>query len=309
LRSETPAVAAAAPPLVVRRPAILSREPIDPATALGRLFAIRPVLSAGERDGAAAQQLGPLSPALSLLPSRERGRAELLAIWGSALFLTAEETGPASARIERLNRSAYLLARALARQRVPSPFAVALAGESERRTMPRRALDALLAEARKSAVQPDPSTPADWEVRTREIAGAVAESLLGATPTPATVDAASGILRLVRLLRVTDERRAGRFHLPIEAPPTLAGHPAEDDLAGAIAEECEAIHQLLLRGARGVGEVPLTFRAALAGALALGLRLLGKVEEQPRSLLVRPLRLGRLETAWTLHRIRREKLG
>jgi len=302
--------APAAPALLVQRPAVLSREPIDPRTALGRLFAIRASTARprDERAPSAPRRLGPLAPALALLPPRERERVEVIAAWTSALFATAGEEGAPAQRIERLNRSAYLVARALAGVQVPSPFAVELAAESARRTLPRRALDTLLAEARRAATHPDASTPADWEVRTREIAGALAEALLGYPPTPATIDAATGILRLVRLLGVTATLADGRFHLPLEAPPTTNGRPADHELAAAIAEECEAIHQLLLRGARGVGEVPLTFRAALAGALALALRLLGEIEQQPEALLSRPVRLGRLATAWTLYRIRREKL-
>jgi hypothetical protein len=302
----------APPPASLRlaRPAVLSLEPIDPATALGRLFAPVPPARPprGERPALAAA-LGDLTPALALLPARERRRAETLAEWCRGLFLTADEGDRVERRVERLNRSAYLVARALAGEAVASPFAGRLADESARRLLPRRALDALLAAARRAVRQPVASTPADWEVRTREVAEALAEAMLGAPPTPSTCDAAAGLLRLARLLAVPAALRTRSFHLPIEVPPDGAGAPLEASMATAVADECEAIHQLLLRGARGVGEVPLTFRAALAALLALALRLLGRVEEHPERLLRLPVRLGRLESLWVLWRIRREPIA
>lgn len=301
-----------APPVVLRlgRPAQLSAEPIDPATAIGQLFAPQPPARRprGELSPLAAAG-GPLLPALALLPARERGRASLLAAWCRALFATADEGDRVERRIERLHRSAYVLARALAGQAVASPFAVALADESARRLLPRPALDALLAAARRAVRQPQASTPADWEVRSREVATAIAGAMLGAEASPSTCDAAAGLLRLLTLAAVPQALRERRFHLPIELPPTSAGTAPEAALATAVADECEAIHQLLLRGARGVGEVPLTFRATLAALLAMALRLLGRIEENPARLLRQPLRLGRLESAWVLWQIRREPVA
>jgi hypothetical protein len=133
------------------------------------------------------------------------------------------------------------------------------------------------------------------------VGGAVAAATIGDEPTAATLDAATGLLRLARLLRVPAAAAVGGFPLPLaEAADSREGRVA------AIAAECDAIHQLLLRGARAIGEVPLTFRGALAGAMALALRLLGRIESHPEALLSRPVRLGRLERAWTLWRVRRE---
>jgi len=301
----------AAAPAVLRlaRPAVLSAEPIDPATALGQLFAPAPATRRRGEPTALAELCGALTPALALLPARERHRAALLAGWGRALFATAAEGDRAERRVERLHRSAYLLARALAGQRVASPFAHDFAAEAARRPLPRTALDTLLAAARRAVRRPLAATPADWDASAREIAGAAAAALLGAEPTAATVDAGAGLLRLVRLLQVPRPGGGRRLHLPIELPPESAGAPPVAALVAAIADECEAIHQLLLRGARGVGEVPLTFRATLAALLALALRLLGRVEEHPERLLRQPIRLGRFESAWVLWRIRREPVA
>lgn len=300
--------AAAPAELRLGPPAVLSREPIDPGTALGQLFAPEPARAARERSPAAVA-LGALAPALGLLPARERLRADTLALWCRALFATAREGDRVERRIERLHRSAYLVARARAGEPVASPFARRLGEESARRELPRPALDALLREARRAVRQQLASTPADWEVRTRAVAAAVAEAMLGAPPTPSTADAAAGVLRLACVLAVPAGLGERRFHLPVELPPTVGGTPPDGELLRAVADECEAIHQLLLRGARGVGEVPLTFRAALAALLALALRLLGRVEERPERLLRQPVRLGRLESAWVLWRIRREPIA
>jgi len=192
---------------------------------------------------------------------------------------------------------------------VPSPFALCFADESARRLLPRRALDSLLAAARHAVRDPQVATPADWEVRTRSLAEAAAEALLGLAPTASTVDAAAGILRLVRLLDVPTAIASRRFHLPLEGTDSVCPGDPVAAMTAAVADECEAVHQLLLRGARGVGEVPLTFRSSLAAALALSLRLLGHVEQNPERLLRRPVRLGRLESFWTLFHLRRQPLG
>jgi phytoene/squalene synthetase len=302
--------APAAVALRLARPAVLSLEPIDPETVLGQLFAPTPPARRARGERAPLQDaLDALAPALDLLPTRELRRAETLAAWCRGLFGTAHEGDRVERRVERLHRSAYLVARALAGEPVASPFARRLAAESARRQLPRRALDTLLAAARRAARQPLASTPADWEVRSREIAEALVAAMLGATPTPSTCDAAAGLLRLACLLAVPDALRVRRFHLPVEEPPTLAGTPPEPEMARAITDECEAVHQLLLRGARGVGEVPLTFRATLAALLALALRLLGRIEEHPERLFRQPVQLGRLEAAWVLWRIRREPIA
>lgn len=290
--------------LHLRRPALFSSEPLDPSTALGRLFAL---------DGAASdrfsghvlveiarRRLGELAPALELLPRRERERVGVVAAWLDAIFATGCEHDLPAERRERLDRSAFLVARALAGETVDSPFAQRFAAESARRAFGRRALDGLLAEARQRIDAPG----ADIAVSASalRLGAAAAEALVGDEPSAATVDAAGALLRLSRLARVPAAVAVGAF-------PLIFGSDAAASVelrTAAVAEECDAIHQLLLRGARSIGDVPLTFRAAIAGAMALALRLLGRIESQPAALLARPIRLGRLERIWTLWRVRRE---
>jgi len=300
------------PGLAIRRPSLFSEEPLDAGTALGRLFspalAIERGRRASRRHDPATQALGPFAAALDLLPVRERERASLVAAWATALLATAEEGDRVERRIERLNRTAFELARALAGERVPSTFAQEFAHEAARREMPRRALDRLLSTAREAIEHGRPETPDAWHARALTVSAAVSEAVLGAPPSAATVEAGAAILRLVRLSRLPDDLRRGELHLP-SADATRAERLRPAAVEQAIVEECEAIHPLLLRGARSVGEVPLTFRAALGGAIALALRLLGHLEAHPERLRRKPARLGRLETAWTLRNIRKQPLG
>jgi len=273
---------------------------------LGALFAPRTAAADPARDErrlatATLLRLGELAPALLLLPSRERSRAAILGAWADALFATAAEGDRPEKRIDRLHRSAFLIARALAGETVEAPFAERFAAESARRAFGRRALDLLISEARSGVRRPLAAIAAEagaaWDERSRQIAGALVEALLGQEPTAATVDAAQGLLRLARLA---------------SPPAGDAGRPAPEQRAvraAAVAAEAAAIHPLLLRGARAIGEVPLTFRRALAALMTLGLQLLGAIESHPERLLERPVRLGRLGRAWTLYRIRRDKLA
>ncbi len=302
--SSIPLAAPAPSGLIDRQPALFATGPLEPASALGALFtadvSVPDSGSSARRERAwneiAARRLGELTPALALLPARERRRAVTLAAWLDAIFATAREGDRTAKRLERLHRSAFVLARALAGERVECGFAQCFAAESARRAFGRSALDPLLGEA-AAAISHPPSAPGvDWQARSRRIGGAIAAALLGQVPSDATVDAAEGLVRLLAL-----------------ATPPPGGAPRltsaeRSTRAAAVSSEAEAIHPLLLRGARAVGEVPLTFRRALAGFLTLGLQLLGVIEARPERCLDTPPRLGRLARAWTLFRLRRDKL-
>jgi phytoene/squalene synthetase len=295
--------------LVVRRPALFDPSPLDRSTALGVLFdpswrdeTRRPAARATRR------LLGPLGPAFDLLPSLERRRAATLAVWIESLFANAREGDRVDRRIERLHRSAFTLARALAGERSAAPFAQRFADEARRRSFPRHSLDGLLAEARAAIRQPIASTPEEWEIRSRALSAVIAEALVGEMPSPATIEAANAFVRLIRLTRIPVDSAAG-FHLPVESPPTFSGAPPREAMIAAISEECEEIHRMALRGARALGEVPLTYRTTLSAMLALGLRLLGKIEAHPGAFLEGRVRLGRVERAWTVWRSRRERFS
>jgi hypothetical protein len=286
-----------AAPLVERRPALFEPGPLEPASALGRLFGAEWIDRSEEE---AAALLGDWRPALGLLPRRERRRAALLALWLAALRATAREGDPAERRRERLNRSSFLLAKSLAGERSASPFAALLAAESAARTVPRRALDLLLADARAGLDGAPPPVLALRRARAELVGGATAEALLGHEPSPAIVDAAAALLRLALLARLAQGRSERAPLLPL-APP--GAEPAA--LVAAVLGEAADVRAQLLRGARALAEVPLGYRRALAYLTTAALDLVGRIEEHPAELLRRPPRAGRLRRLFTLWRARR----
>jgi hypothetical protein len=272
---------------VERLPALFATAPLDPATALGRLFAAD---WSDTSDEATAELLGSWRPTLALLPERERRRAALFALWARTLSVTAGEGDRVERRLERLNRSAFLLAKALAGEATASPFAARFAAESAARHFPRRALDLLLAEARAKIAQPRPVDLEDWRARARALGGACAEALLGQKPSGATVDAATALLRLALLVRLPAALANRRSHLPVLAVETAASGGAGDSdpdeaTAELLAAEVGEVRAQLLRGARALAEVPLGYRRALAYLSAAALDLVGRVEEHPAMLL------------------------
>ncbi len=287
---------------VERLPALFVTTPLDPATALGRLFA------AGWRDRSAEEAAALLDswrPALALLPERERRRAALVAAWVHTLAITAAEGDRPERRLERLNRSAFLLAKALAGEPSASPFAAAFAAESAARQLPRRALDLLLAAARASIAQPRPADLEEWRARARILGGALSEALFGHEPSSATVDTASALLRLALLVRLPAALAKGRSHLPASEG---AGGSRSETSAAMVAAETADLRAQLLRGARALGEVPLGYRRALAYLTAAALDLVGRVEDRPEELLHRAPQVGWWRRQIVLWRARRTPL-
>jgi len=295
-------------------PDLLSEQPLDPVTALGRLFAPAPDVAAAAAlgrwvAGAPERLLGELADAARLLPAHERERAAILAAWAEALVATAGERDDAQQRLARLHRSAYLVARALGGEPSPSPFVRAFVAESQRRSFTRSALDALLEAARAVLAEPRAATRGDWDRRAQALAGAFAAALLGAEPTPAALDAAAALYRLGCLRALPGALAAGRTCLPLADLPEPLQYRSREELAAAIAAECESVRPLLLRGARAVAEAPLTFVRPLAFLLEVGLQLLSEIEVHPQALLDRQPRLGWWRRRRATWRARRERLG
>jgi len=294
-------------------PELLSDRPIDPGSALGQLFAEAPgpaaeVALARAVAAAPARALGDLAPAVGLLPRHERERAAVLTAWTGALLATAAEADAAEHRLARLHRSALLLARALGGEPAGAPFVRAFAAEHARRSFTRPALDALLAAARDAIAAPRPATRADRERRARDLAAPFVHALAGVEPSPATVDAATALLRLLTLRALPAELACGRTGLPAEDLPEPLQYRSREEIAAAVAAECEGVRPQLLRGARALAEAPLTFRRPLGYLLEGGLCLLGKIEVHPECLLTRPPRLGWWRSRRAAWRARREAL-
>ena len=284
------------------RPSLLVDLPWDEATALGSWLAPR----GSETEGAlerrasecAAAAIRPFAAALRLAPERERRRFELLLAWTLALLDTARERDPTAARAERLNRAAFRLARALAGEPTDSSFLGLLAAESGRRSFGRPALDGLFAVARRLLAAPRSPTAAEAESRCQEVATAFLEALFGAPPSAAAADAGAGLLRLARLAHLAAAHAAGRSPLPADELPEPLRYRSDDEVAAAVTAESQRLHPLLLRGARAIAEVPLSFRRPLVFALPLSLELVGAIEERPLELARRPPRLS----AWSRRR-------
>jgi phytoene/squalene synthetase len=294
-------------------PELLAERPIDPESALGRLFAGAPdpaTESALARFVAAAPErlLGDLAPAVRLLPPLERERAAILAAWTDALLATAAEADAPERRLARLHRSALLLARALGGEPSGSPFVRAFVAESQRRSFTRLALDALIAAARARIATPRPAAREDWERRARGVAAPFVHALSGAVPTPATVDAAAALYRLLALRALPADLAVGRTQLPVADLPEPLQYRSAAEIAAAVAAECESVRPLLLRGARALAEAPLTFRRPLAFLLEAALHLLGEIDVHPEALLARPPRLGWWRAHRAAWRARREAL-
>ncbi len=309
------AVPLATPVALGRRsvPELLADRPIDPATALGRLFApagdVASEIALGRYVAAAPRRLlGELEPAAFLLPPIERERAAILAAWVEALLATAGEPDPIERRLARLNRSAYLLARALAGEPSDAPFVRSFAAEAQRRTFTRGALDALLAVARRRAERPRAETRAEWEAFALELGGAFATAVTGTEASPSTVEAAAALHRLLALCALPRDLATGATQLPVAELPAPLQYRTREEIAAAAATECDAIRPVLLRGARALGEVPLTFRRPLAYLLSTALDLLGQIEVHPAALVTREPRLGWWTRRLTLWRIRRQPL-
>jgi len=286
----------------------------EPGTELAALFSPARGFAAeaaiAEHVAAAPRRLlGEMAEAVRLLPGRERERAAILAAWLEALFATAAEPDPLPRRTARINRSAYLLARALAGEPSDAPFVRAFAAEAGRRSFTRPALDALLGAARERAAISRPASRADWETWARAVGESIAAALVGTRPTSATIDAAAGLYRLFALRALGTDLASGRCRLPIETLPEPLQYRSREELTRAAAAECEAIRPLLLRGARALGEVPLTFRRPLAFLLSGAIAILGEIEVHPEALAGRAPRLGWWSRRTALWRLRRQAIA
>jgi hypothetical protein len=283
-------------------PALLAENPGGAATALGGWLAPRaPDAEDPLRRGAADRlrdRLGDFHGAALLLPPRERERAELLAAWAGALAETASDADGAAARLARLNLAAFQLARALAGEPTASAFLRLLAAENARRAFGRAPLDALLAAARERAAAPRPASAADLARRVRATASGFTAALFGTEPSPAAADLAAGLARLAALRGLAASLGAERCPLPADALPEPLQYRRAEEIAAAVAAEAEALRPLLLRGARAVAEVPLSFRRPLAFLLPTSLELLAAIEERPGELAKRAPRLP----AWSRRR-------
>lgn len=299
-------------PVEASAPTLLRETSWDPGTGLGRW--LEPPRGDSRREfrllleAAASERLGPFRAALKLLSVAERHRARLLIVWTSVLLETSREPDPEADRIERIQRAAFLLAQALAGEPAASPLLAALAAEAGRRTWGRQPLDALLELARDAIRQPRAATVDEDRSRCQTLATAFLRALFGTEPASAACDFAAGLYRLSRLLDLKTELRARRFPLALELLAEPVEFRSDEEILAAVFRELEAIRILLLRGARAVVEVPLTFRRPTHFLISTGLELLGRIEERPRTLLAGQARLPRRSIWLAFWRARRSRI-
>ena len=302
--------AALAESITRERPSLFERPTWKPDSAAARLIETNDEELCLRRVAEIADaRLGDFAHALQLLTERERARASLLLAFADALADVAHADAPPEERVENLNRVAYRTARALRGEPTPSVFLRLFAAEARRRSFTRHALDEMFAAARIVARAPRPEDGAELDVRARELGEALATALLGTAPTPAVVDLAAGLLRLGALQRLSLDLARRTAPLPESDLAEPVQYRTEDELAAAVSRECGALHNLLLKGARAVGEVPLTFRRPVAFALPVAIALLGLIEERPRAIARGVRRVGRWKIRATRWRARYTPLG
>jgi phytoene/squalene synthetase len=286
-----------------RRPALFDRPTWGPESPAGRLFS--PAASeAGEAAllracwKLASERLGPFSRAVELLPAREQERALLLLSLADVLFATAAGPGSLDSRVDDLDRIAFSIARALRGESPGELFAQRFAAESRRRGFTRQALDDLFEAARHTARQRRPETPEALAQASHRIADAFATALFGTEPTVAVVDLGAGLLRLHTLQALAADLRAQHCGLPESELAEPVQYRTGEEIGVAVERECAHLRQLLLKGARAAGEVPLSFRRPVAFLLPVALSLLGVLEDRPAELARRAPTVG----TWTLRR-------
>jgi phytoene/squalene synthetase len=300
----TPSVAG--PRQSAGRPAIFDRPTWAADSPAGRLFS-RPPDSGDDLAllrgclRAAEERAGDFARALGLLPARERERAVLLLALTDALFATATGPGSPESRIADLDRIAFAIARALRGEsgtREDEGFARRLAAESRRRSFTRQALDDLFDAARGIARRRRPETTEALALRAHVISEAFTTALFGTPPSSAVVDLGAGLARLLALQSLSADLRARHCALPEDELAEPVQYRTPEEIGAAVERECAELRQLLLRGARGAGEVPLSFRRPVAFLLPVALTLLGLLEDRPPELVRRAPRVG----AWSLRR-------
>ncbi|HSK74841.1 MAG TPA: squalene/phytoene synthase family protein [Thermoanaerobaculia bacterium] len=241
----------------------------------------------------AREVLGDFAPALLLLPTTERRRAQALLAYAHTLFDFARQSGVEGEKLAQINRWEFTLEAALSGQKVGQPIFLRMARENERRRWPVDALDELATCARRRATRPQPATLADAEADARSLSRAIGTALLEKSLNAEGNDLASALVRLWGLQHLGEEIRRHRCPIP-ESDIREDGEGRIDagPLLEAVRRECARLRPRLLRSPRGFAELPHGYRRAAAFSLSAALRLLSEIEDADARLLEEPPRLG-----------------
>lgn len=241
----------------------------------------------------AREVLGDFAPALLLLPTTERRRAQALLAYAHTLFDFARQSGVEGEKLAQINRWEFTLETAFSGQPVGQPIFLRMARENERRRWPVDALDELAACARRRATRPQPATLADAEAAARSLSRAIGTALLEKSLNAEANDLASALVHLWGLQRLGEEIRRHRCPLPeSDIREDSDGRIDAGLLLEAVRRECARLRPRLLRSPRGFAELPHGYRRAAVFSLLAALRLVSEIEDSDARLLEDPPRLG-----------------
>ncbi len=219
-----------------------------------------------------------LAPALILLPTAERRRAQALAAYALVLFDFARQTGLEGERLSQINRWQFHLEEVLGGQEAEQPIFLCLQLEERRRPWDREALDGLADAARHRVASRRPPTA---EARTAELdrlAAAICGALMG-TEGDTAAELAAGLLRLFSLLDLGEGVRRHDTRLPRNELPddwVAGGDPDRALLASAVRRECDRARPSSSRAR--FRHLPRAWRPATRFLALAGGRLLRAVE-------------------------------
>ena len=224
--------------------------------------------------------LGDMAPALVLVKPAERYRCQVLATWLQTLFDFAGQPGVEGERLSALNRLEFALEQALDGEPIGQPVFLGMAAEESRRPWSRRALDSMMAAARRRIVRPRLQTVDEVDVETSELARAVVGALVGEACEPPVVALGAAILRLRYLLDLGAAMRRDRAALAISELPSRADLREVVDQERLDAAVCSELARIrpALEDARVAGAVPSDFRTAVRYLRLAGLALADRVE-------------------------------
>jgi len=228
------------------------------------------------------QVLLDFAPALTLLPVSERRRAQTLATYAFTLFDFARQSGLEGERLAQINRWEFSLEAALTGDPPAQPVFVQIAQLEKQTPWSRDGFDRLMSAARRRATVRRPATVEAAERDSIELGGALAELLVGESPSAALEAMAAALARVLSLRMLGEDLRRHQARLPVaELPESWEATTGADieALAKAVHSECTRIRPLLLRSARAIPDLPPDYRRCGKYLLLAGDRLLNLLQE------------------------------
>ncbi len=235
------------------------------------------------------------APALTLLPVTERRRAQALATFAFTLFDFARQGGLGGERLSQINRWEFSLDAALTGDPPGQPVFVQIAQLDQQLPWSRDGFDRLMSAARRRATVRRPATADAADRDSTELGGALAEALVGSSPSTDLEAMAAALTRIHSLRMLGEDLRRHQARLPIcELPDTWETTTDADVemLAKAVRSECDRIRPLLLRSAGAIPDLPPAYRRCGKYLLLAGVRLLNLLEEAGAGLRLETPQLG-----------------